>query len=200
MLIFLDNTASLFFPSNTYSNRPHQLLTSWNLCQDNDRSREISIPKTCLNFCHQRILEIPSKFQVFEITHHSVLGPLLLPCLFINLSSSSHLPTTLNSAMVDYSSMRPSANVIRSSLEQARPPNLVDVEVDGVSAIALNEHHVLIGNRKWISEKNFIQIPDDIENKLVAQEQLGRTALLAAIDGRSFWNSLFFPRLRLLFL
>ncbi|TRY73708.1 hypothetical protein TCAL_00918 [Tigriopus californicus] len=97
--------------------------------------------------------------------------------------SVHHLPTTLNSAMVDYSSMRPSANMIRGSLEQERTPNLVDVDVDGVSAIALTEHHVLIGNRKWISEKNFIQIPDDIENKLVAQEQLGRTALLAAIDG-----------------
>ena len=42
---------------------------------------------------------------------------------------------------------------------------------------------VLIGNRKWIREKNFIEIPADVENKLQAQEQLGHTAILVAIDG-----------------
>ena len=43
---------------------------------------------------------------------------------------------------------------------------------------------VLIGNRKWIREKNFIEIPADVENKLQAQEQLGHTAILVAIDGK----------------
>eukprot|EP00095_Tigriopus_kingsejongensis_P010071 snap_masked-scaffold1090_size63333-processed-gene-0.1 protein:Tk10071 transcript:snap_masked-scaffold1090_size63333-processed-gene-0.1-mRNA-1 annotation:"Copper-transporting ATPase " len=93
-----------------------------------------------------------------------------------------HLPVTLNSALVDYSSMRPRANVIRgpaSSEVMGRGEPLVDVG----SIITSQEHVVLIGNRKWINEKNFIEIPDDIENKLVAQEQLGRTAILAAIDG-----------------
>ena len=44
---------------------------------------------------------------------------------------------------------------------------------------------VLIGNRKWIREKNFIEIPADVENKLQAQEQLGHTAILVAIDGET---------------
>ena len=43
---------------------------------------------------------------------------------------------------------------------------------------------VLIGNRKWIREKNFIEIPADVENKLQAQEQLGHTAILVAVDGK----------------
>ena len=44
---------------------------------------------------------------------------------------------------------------------------------------------VLIGNRKWIREKNFIEIPADVENKLQAQEQLGHTAILVAVDGKA---------------
>jgi len=50
-------------------------------------------------------------------------------------------------------------------------------------AQAPQEFKVLVGNRKWIKEKNFINIPDDLESKLVLQEQLGHTVILAAIDG-----------------
>lgn len=37
--------------------------------------------------------------------------------------------------------------------------------------------------RKWIKEKNFIDIPNDVETKLMTQEKQGHTAILAAIDG-----------------
>ena len=47
----------------------------------------------------------------------------------------------------------------------------------------LQEYTVLVGNRKWLRDKNFIEIPADVENRLAAQERMGRTALLAAIDG-----------------
>ena len=49
---------------------------------------------------------------------------------------------------------------------------------------------VLIGNRKWIREKNFIEIPADVENKLQAQEQLGHTAILVALDGKKGFPTL----------
>ena len=48
---------------------------------------------------------------------------------------------------------------------------------------------VLIGNRKWIREKNFIEIPADVENKLQAQEQLGHTAILVAVDGKEGFHN-----------
>ena len=49
--------------------------------------------------------------------------------------------------------------------------------------IESHEHVVLIGNRTWIKEKNFIDIPSDLEARLQAQEKSGCTAILAAIDG-----------------
>ena len=60
-----------------------------------------------------------------------------------------------------------------------------------VGAIQAQEHTVLIGNRKWIKEKNFIDIPPDVESKLLSQEKLGHTAILAAVDGVMTFMSYF---------
>merc|ERR1719357_1934307 len=60
---------------------------------------------------------------------------------------------------------------------------LISVEDDQENVISYQDHSVLIGNRKWIKEKNFIDIPQDVEEKMTNQEKLGHTALLAAIDG-----------------
>ena len=61
------------------------------------------------------------------------------------------------------------------------------IEVDGGHTrndnVPKEEHLVLMGNRKWIKEKNFIEISPALESRLIAQEQLGHTAILAAIDG-----------------
>lgn len=51
--------------------------------------------------------------------------------------------------------------------------------------ITCQEYRVLVGNRKWIREKNFIEIPPEIEEKMLSQEKLGHTALLVAIDGNA---------------
>ena len=62
----------------------------------------------------------------------------------------------------------------------------VDEEIPGPSnVITYKDYRVLIGNRKWIKEKNFIEIPPSIEEKMLIQEKLGHTALLAAIDGNT---------------
>ena len=58
---------------------------------------------------------------------------------------------------------------------------LVSVE----DVITFIEYQVLIGNRKWIKEKNFIDIPHEIDEKMKKQEELGHTALLVAIDGKN---------------
>ena len=57
---------------------------------------------------------------------------------------------------------------------------------DENAIISYQQHKVLIGNRKWIKEKNFIEIPSQIEDKMISQEKLGHTALLAAVDGKFF--------------
>ena len=65
---------------------------------------------------------------------------------------------------------------------------LITVEDENVISYQ-DPHRVLIGNRKWIKGKNFIDIPQDVEDKMTSQEKLGHTALLAAIDGKIFLSS-----------
>ena len=94
----------------------------------------------------------------------------------IRRSSVTHL--TLNSATVDLS-------VLQMSGSTLRPPTSNQlIQVDSVHVEqGPQDHLVLMGNRKWIKEKNFIEIPTEVESKLIAQEQLGHTSILAAIDG-----------------
>ena len=103
---------------------------------------------------------------------------------------------TLSGAVVDLSIARPENNLIKAPDELIRTANnyrqsrdenkLISIDDDDgltYSSIKNEEYLVLIGNRKWIQEKNFIEIPDILEQKLLAQEKTGHTVILAAIDG-----------------
>jgi cation transport ATPase len=79
---------------------------------------------------------------------------------------------------LDTSGVRADDAVISASHLTPTAGRLVDV-----GAVALQEHVVLVGNRRWIHERNSIPIPDDVERKLLAHEQLGHTAILVAVDG-----------------
>ena len=105
------------------------------------------------------------------------------PVYFPHRSLSAYL----NESTVDHSCIRSGDNVIRAPYSEAQQKyqQLVDVTDMGYE-IQAQDYSVLMGNRKWIKEKNFIDIPMDIENKLIAQEKLGHTAILAAIDGTFF--------------
>lgn len=94
----------------------------------------------------------------------------------VRRSSISHL--LLSGATVDLSVMKPFSESLRAP-RFATNNQLIQVE----GAQAPKEHFVLMGNRKWIKEKNFIDILPDLESRLIAQEQLGHTVILAAIDG-----------------
>lgn len=75
--------------------------------------------------------------------------------------------------------MRPSDSI--KSQNRSNIP-LIQIENE-VGAQAPQEYKVLVGNRKWIKEKNSIEIPDELETRLILQEHLGHTVILAAIDG-----------------
>ena len=103
---------------------------------------------------------------------------------------------TLSGAVVDLSIARPENNLIKAPDELIRTANnyrqsrdenkLISIDDDDgltYSSIKNEEYLVLVGNRKWIQEKNFIEIPDILEQKLLAQEKRGHTVILAAIDG-----------------
>ena len=109
----------------------------------------------------------------------------------------SGVKTALSDATVDISIARTENNLIKApdelirtaenSLRHSREKNkLISIDdEDGLasSTIRNEEHLVLVGNRKWIKEKNFIDIPEILEQKLLVQEKRGRTVILAAIDG-----------------
>ncbi len=99
----------------------------------------------------------------------------------------------LAGASIDYTIARSPDHLIRGALAVNEnkavmsDDHLVDLGSTDDSNNVLSfgaSHIVLIGNRRWIRDKNFIDIPEDVEAKLKAQERLGRTALLAAINGR----------------
>ena len=102
----------------------------------------------------------------------------------------------MSGAAVDLSLARTENNLIKAPDELIRTANnyrqrrdknkLISIDDDDgltYSSIKNEEYLVLVGNRKWIQEKNFIEIPDILEQKLLAQEKRGHTVILAAIDG-----------------
>ena len=95
---------------------------------------------------------------------------------------------TLAGAAVDDSSQRPINRLITAPVGLGKNSRLISIgsneEMNG-SGLDIHEKRfsVLIGNRKWIKDKNFIEIPVDVEQKLLQQEALGYTAILCAIDG-----------------
>ena len=114
---------------------------------------------------------------------------------------------TLSGAAVDSSIARPENNLIKAPDELIRTANnyrqrrdknkLISIDDDDgltYSSIKNEEYLVLVGNRKWIQEKNFIEIPDILEQKLLAQEKRGHTVILAAIDGTQ--SSIYYLRIR----
>jgi hypothetical protein len=86
---------------------------------------------------------------------------------------------------MDLSVMRPFSETLRSpTYSPLRANQLIQIENEKPGQLP-REYQVLIGNRKWIKERNFINIPDDLESRLVLQEDQGHTVILAAIDGKT---------------
>ncbi|CAB4065150.1 copA [Lepeophtheirus salmonis] len=102
--------------------------------------------------------------------HNIINGPSKLGCI-----CGSEIDATI---------LRKPGHEISNESKKQMP--LIDVGQDDDSykiGKASNESTILIGNRKWIRDKNFINIPEDLELKLLKQEELGHTAILAVIDG-----------------
>ena len=85
----------------------------------------------------------------------------------------------LAGAEIDVSLKRPINQLIRAdnSTSVTTTNSLISIGSGGGSGsnepeVKVKEYVVLIGNRKWIQEKNFIEIPPDVEAKLTQQEAL----------------------------
>jgi len=104
------------------------------------------------------------------------------------LRKSENSNLILNGATMDLSVMKPFTESLRSkSYSPLRANQLIQIDSEKPGEMP-KEYQVLIGNRKWIKERNFIEIPDDLESRLILQEEQGHTAILAAIDGNNLKN------------
>lgn len=72
------------------------------------------------------------------------------------------------------------------TVEVTNSQNLKLGELIGVHTLANDyrrtEYNVIVGNREWMN-RNGIIIQDDIDRKMVVEEEQGRSAVLCAIDG-----------------
>lgn len=56
-------------------------------------------------------------------------------------------------------------------------------------ALNAQQYKVLIGNREWMI-RNGLVINNDVDDYMTEHERKGRTAVLVAVDGKIFPNSL----------
>ena len=101
---------------------------------------------------------------------------------------------------MDVSLRRPINQLIRAENSTSVTTNrLISIGSGGGSGnsepeVKVKEYVVLIGNRKWIQEKNFIEIPSDVEAKLTQQEALV-SVLYTRLPLDNFDDVLFFCKI-----
>lgn len=60
--------------------------------------------------------------------------------------------------------------------------NLLNIQNEASSATK-ESYNVIIGNREWMIRNGFT-LPTEMDNRMAEEEQLGRTAVLCAVDGK----------------
>ena len=92
---------------------------------------------------------------------------------FVNdLQNSKQDPLELNDVLIDFAQITAEQDM---SAQQESKINTRNVEPTDI-------FEVCVGNREWM-RRNAITIPQEVENTMAKEESLGRTVVLAVIDG-----------------
>jgi Cu+-exporting ATPase len=70
------------------------------------------------------------------------------------------------------------------------------LNVDSEHVTQTDQYEVLIGNREWM-RRNAVDVPNEVDTRMIDEEELGRTAVICAING-NVWNLMVFAHLTLL--
>ena len=90
--------------------------------------------------------------------------------------------TTIGGAAIDLSLLYRTTSLLEKlAIEDG--DSLISIDFEETDSYNDNVWTVLIGNREWMTRNN-ITMKDEVEKRMIKEEELGRTAVVAVVNGR----------------
>lgn len=133
---------------------------------------ETELSGRCTNYLSVPGCGMKCKVSFISETLSNVTKSSKISTFVNNFKSKTSETLELNDVLIDFSQMSSELEINNS--EQSQLHNEKIEANDGFD--------VCIGNREWM-KRNGITVPQDIENTMIKEEGMGRTVVLAVIDG-----------------
>ncbi|NP_001135860.1 ATPase, Cu++ transporting, alpha polypeptide isoform X1 [Nasonia vitripennis] len=134
---------------------------------------ETELSGRCSNYLSVPGCGMKCKISFITDTLKSVAKSSKITSFVNNLQNNVKDPLELNDVLIDFSQVSPEQETANSEQES---------QFNALNADNSEVYEVCIGNREWM-KRNGITIPQDVENTMRKEEDMGRTVVLAVIDG-----------------
>ncbi|OXU19849.1 hypothetical protein TSAR_002000 [Trichomalopsis sarcophagae] len=134
---------------------------------------ETELSGRCSNYLSVPGCGMKCKISFITDTLKSVAKSSKITSFVNNLQNNVKDPLELNDVLIDFSQVSPEQETANSEQES---------QLNALNADNSEVYEVCIGNREWM-KRNGITIPQDVENTMRKEEDMGRTVVLAVIDG-----------------